>query len=115
MSELTRGCYGLLVRFDVIEGHEEAFDALTAETLRAIRVDEPGTLIYLAHLDAGSPSVRVFYELYRDVAAFEAHEATSHVRRFLSERTAHLRGEPEVWRVAPKAGVIREGVQLEGD
>jgi quinol monooxygenase YgiN len=112
---MTADGYGLVVRFDVLDGHEEAFDALTAETLRVIRAEEPGTLIYLTHREAGSPSVRVFYELYRDVAAFEAHEAAAHVRRFLVERTAHLRGEPEVWRVAPSAGVVREGLHPDSE
>jgi quinol monooxygenase YgiN len=115
VSELTADGYGLVVRFDLLDGHEDAFDALTAETLRAIRAEEPDTLIYLTHREAGSSNVRVFYELYRDVGAFEAHEAGAHVRRFLFERTAHLRREPEVWRVAPSAGVVREGLHPDGE
>lgn len=96
------------MRFEVLDGHEEAFDTLTAETVAEINAREPGTLAYLTHREEGSRSVRIFYELYRDVSAFEAHEAGPHVQRFLAERAAHLRGEPLVWRVQPLLGVWRE-------
>ena len=62
---------------------------------------------YLVHSEAGAPDIRVFYELYADEAAFEAHEAAPHVRRFLEERTQHLRRDPEVWQVTPQTGVVR--------
>jgi quinol monooxygenase YgiN len=114
VPDVTTGGYGLVVRFDVLAGHEEAFDALVSETVERIRAEESGTLVYLTHREDGAPSVRVFYELYRDVAAFEAHEGMPHVRRFLAERSAHLRGDPLVWRVTPVAGVVREGTGLGG-
>lgn len=111
---MTAGGYGLVVRFDVLAGHEEAFDSLVWETVEHIHADEPGTLVYLTHREPETPSVRVFYELYRDVAAFEAHEDMPHVRRFLAERGAHLQGDPLVWRMTPVAGVVREGTGLGG-
>lgn len=114
MSKATDALYGLVVRFELIEDHEDAFDALVAETLERIGSDEPGTLVYVTHVDPELSSVRVFYEVYENRAAFEAHEATSHVRRFLTERGQHLRGKPQVWRVSPTAGVIRQGVNLAG-
>lgn len=99
--------YGLVVRFELRDGHEDAFDALTSETLASIRLAEPGTLAYVVHRDALDARLRVFYELYRDEAAFEAHEQAPHIRRFLAERKGHLAREPEVWRVAPTVGVVR--------
>src|SRR5207245_10922949 len=41
-------------------------------------------------------AARVFYELYRDAAAFEEHERQEHVRRFLDERSQYLVGPPRV-------------------
>jgi quinol monooxygenase YgiN len=114
VPDVTTGGYGLVVRFDVLAGHEEAFDALVSETVERIRAEEPGTLVYLTHLEDGAASVRVFYELYRDVAAFEVHEEMQYVRRFLAERGAHLQGDPLVWRVTPGAGVVRQGTGLRG-
>ncbi|MGH9103126.1 MAG: putative quinol monooxygenase [Acidimicrobiales bacterium] len=102
--------YGLVVRFELLDGHERAFDGLVAETVEEVRAEEPGTLAYVTHGEAASPCVRVFYELYRDRAAFEAHEATAHVGRFLAERAQHLRREPEVWRLSPTAGVVRPDI-----
>jgi quinol monooxygenase YgiN len=106
VTGLLTGGYGLVVRFNILAGHEEAFDALAEETVAAIRMSEPGTLIYLVHREATSTNVRVFYELYRNVEAVEAHEDMAHVRRFLSERGQHLDGEPQVWRVTPIAGAV---------
>jgi quinol monooxygenase YgiN len=81
---------GLVVRFQIKTGHEEQFDELVVATLVGIRDREPGTLVYTSHAPDGEPGVRVFYELYRDRAAFEAHEAQEHVRRFLSARDQHV-------------------------
>lgn len=44
-------------------------------------------MMYIVHDEPASPSVRVFYELYQDDAAFEEHERMLHVKRFLTERT----------------------------
>lgn len=106
--------FALLVRFTVRAGHEDAFDALVAETLAAIAADEPDTIVYASHTQAEEPSVRVFYECYRSHDAFEAHEATPHTRRFLAERTQRLASPPEVWPLTPVAGAIN-GRALRGD
>ena len=105
---MTDTTFGLVVRFRLLEGHEDAFDALVAETVTAIRAHEDDTLAYVTHVEEGAPQARVFYELYRDPAAFDAHEASDHVRRFLAEREAHLTGPPEVWRVSAREGILRD-------
>jgi quinol monooxygenase YgiN len=38
----------------------------------------------------GKPLERIFYELYRDRAAFDAHEEQPHTRRFLAGREKFL-------------------------
>jgi quinol monooxygenase YgiN len=82
--------FGLVVRFKLRPGHEEAFDALVAETLAGIEEREPGTLVYASHTVGEAPDERLFYELYSDRAAFAAHEEQPHVRRFLDERSLHV-------------------------
>ena len=47
-------------------------------------------MVYANHPDPDDDGVRVFYELYRDRAAFEAHERTEHTRRFLRERGRYV-------------------------
>lgn len=106
--------YGLVVRFELRDGHEAAFDRLTAETVEQIEAQEPDTLVYVAHQVDGTPRLRVFYELYRDESAFQEHEARSHVRRFLAHRDQHLVGPPEVTFVRPSPGVVRGEVPFGG-
>jgi quinol monooxygenase YgiN len=54
---------------------------------RAVKVGrEPGTLVYACHQVADKLNQRTFYELYRDRAAFDAHEEQPHVKRFLAAR-----------------------------
>jgi quinol monooxygenase YgiN len=82
---------GLCVRFTCKdEASAQAYDRLVAETVEAIKASEPGTLVYACHLVEGQPLQRMFYELYRDSAAFEAHEAARHTRRYLAERDQYL-------------------------
>jgi quinol monooxygenase YgiN len=79
--------FGLMVRFTCTdEQSASAFDRLVAETIDKIKTDEPGTLLYTSHRVDGAPLQRIFYELYRDRAAFDAHEQQAHTRRFLSAR-----------------------------
>lgn len=80
----------LVVTHTLLPGHEEAFDALVQRTVASIRTLEPGTIVYATHTVAGSPRLRVFYELYRDLAAFTAHEQYPHMQVFLADRVAHV-------------------------
>ena len=96
----------MIVRFEVYPDHIDAFDALVSDTLAEIRVKEPGTVAYVNHTNRDRPNERIFYECYRDAAAFTAHEEQTHTRRFLNERSQHLGGEPEVWRLEPIDGAI---------
>ncbi|MER5303240.1 antibiotic biosynthesis monooxygenase [Streptomyces lasiicapitis] len=85
--------FGLVVRFTMRdEQAARAFDALCASTLDGIKASEPGTLTYVTHVPDGEPLVRVFYELYADRAAFDAHEAQPHTKHFLAEREQYLAG-----------------------
>ncbi|MQA87726.1 MAG: antibiotic biosynthesis monooxygenase [Streptosporangiales bacterium] len=83
--------FGLVVRFTCKDQTSaEAFDRLTAASVEQIRQREPDTLLYVVHRVEGDPVLRIFYELYRDRAAFDAHEGQEHVRRFLAEREQYL-------------------------
>lgn len=82
--------FALVARFTVRPGHESDFDKLAARTVAGTRAHEPGTLVYAVHAVDGAPRERIFYELYRDKAAFGEHEAQPHTRQFLAEREALL-------------------------
>jgi quinol monooxygenase YgiN len=90
--------FGLCVRFTCKDdASAEAYDRLVAETIEAIKANEPGTLVYASHLVEGQPLLRLFYELYRDKAAFEAHEASPHTHRYLDERDRYLASTEVDW------------------
>lgn len=93
------GMFGLMVRFRLRPGAEGAFEELVARTVAQIRESEPGTLVYAVHTVAESPQERIFYELYRDRAAFQAHEEQPHVRAFLEARALLLSEDPQVDRL----------------
>ncbi|CAN5441231.1 hypothetical protein BH11ACT1_BH11ACT1_01170 [soil metagenome] len=80
----------LMVTHTLLAGHEAAFDALVERTVASIRALEPGTIVYVSHTAADNPRLRVFYELYRDAAAFTAHEQYPHMTVFLADRMAHI-------------------------
>jgi quinol monooxygenase YgiN len=82
--------FALVVRFTVRPGAESEFDDLVSRTAAAIRESEQGTLVYACHQVAEAPRQRIFYELYRDRAAFDIHESQPHVRDFLQAREALL-------------------------
>jgi quinol monooxygenase YgiN len=96
--------FGLVVRFFCKdEAAAAGFDRLASETAPGIKELEPGTLIYVSHAVTGEPLQRIFYELYADQAAFEAHEQQPHTRRFLELREQYLTGH-EVDFITPLVG-----------
>lgn len=96
--------FGLCVRFTCKDqASAEAYDRLVAETIEGIKANEPGTLVYASHLVDGEPLQRIFYEMYRDTAAFEAHEAAPHTRRYLEQRGQYL-ASTEVDRLTLQTG-----------
>ena len=83
--------FALVVRFELYDKESvAAFDQLVEETGHGIKAGEPGTLVYVTHRVEGAPLSRVFYEVYRDRAAFEDHERQPHTLRFLAERDKYV-------------------------
>ncbi len=93
--------FALVVRFDLAPDGAASFDRLVAETVPLILAREPGTLLYVTHSVEGAPLARVFYEVYADRAAFDAHEDQVHVKRFLAERGQYLSAPARVEFVTP--------------
>lgn len=89
--------YGIVVRFDIRdEAAALEFDRLTAAAVEHIRADEPGTLVYATHPVRDAPLARVFYEVYADADAWQAHEANPHVRAFHAAKDPLLAQPPRV-------------------
>ena len=85
--------FALVVRFDCRDEAAAArFDELTAEAVGQITEREPGTLLYATSAVEGEPLARIFYEVYRDREAFQAHEDGEHVKLFHARKDPLLTG-----------------------
>jgi quinol monooxygenase YgiN len=78
--------YGRILIFTLLEDRVADFDRLADQTAEEIRTGEPDTLVYVIHLVPDAPLQRIFYEIYRDRAAFESHESRPYMKRFVAER-----------------------------
>ena len=80
--------YGRILIFTLLEDRVAEFDRLAEETAEQVRTGEPDTLVYVIHLVPNAPMQRIFYEIYRDRAAFDSHESQPYMQRFVAERRA---------------------------
>jgi quinol monooxygenase YgiN len=99
--------FAIVVRFDLRDATAAAqFDAITAKLVDEVAAKEPGTLVYATHAVEDAPLARVFYEVYRDRAAFDAHNDTDHVKAFLEARAPLIADRrPERLTPGPAAGL----------
>jgi quinol monooxygenase YgiN len=89
-AEIPPGAYGQITVYTLLDGRESAFDQLSREAVRAAQQGEPGTLIYACHEVVGAPTQRIFYQLFRDQAAFEEHQRRPYIRQFLTGSRSHV-------------------------
>jgi quinol monooxygenase YgiN len=78
--------YGRIVIFTLLDDRVADFDRLAEQAAEEVRTDEPDTLVYVIHLVPNAPLQRIFYEIYRDRAAFDSHESQPYMQRFVAER-----------------------------
>jgi quinol monooxygenase YgiN len=78
--------YGRILIFTLLDDRVAEFDRLAEEAAEQIRAGEPDTLVYVIHLVPNAPMQRIFYEIYRDRAAFDSHESQPYMQRFVTER-----------------------------
>ncbi|GAA4223658.1 hypothetical protein GCM10022254_01270 [Actinomadura meridiana] len=88
-GELGNAC-GQITVYTLLDGREEAFDRLATDLVKAALAAEPETMIFACHEVVGSPTQRIFYQLFRDDAAFAWHREQAHLRRFLAESRTHV-------------------------
>jgi quinol monooxygenase YgiN len=78
--------YGRILIFTLLEDRVADFDRLAEQAAEEVRTREPGTLVYVIHLVPNAPMQRIFYEIYRDQAAFDSHENQPYMKRFVADR-----------------------------
>lgn len=73
--------YIVCARLTAKPGEEETIASAMRELVPASRA-EPGCVAYFAHRDVSDAGRFMFYEQYVDEAAYKAHQATEHYRRW---------------------------------
>ncbi len=82
--------YGRILIFTLLDDKAADFDRLAEQTAEEVRTGEPDTLVYVIHLVPNAPMQRIFYEIYRDRAAFDSHENKAYIQRFVAERRTYV-------------------------
>lgn len=72
--------YAVTVVFDIKEGQMEAFMDAILFNARSSVANEPGCRQFDVCTDPGEPNTVFLYELYDDLAAFEAHQQMPHYK-----------------------------------
>ncbi|MGA9720897.1 MAG: putative quinol monooxygenase [Candidatus Binatus sp.] len=89
----------VIAKLKVQPGKEAEFEAACKEMIATVRTSEPGTLAYILHKNLKDPTEFIYYEVYQDAAALEAHGKTDHMKAFGGKIGALLAGRPEIARL----------------
>jgi len=74
-----------IVKFKLKAGNEDAAIKLLQTMTAAVEKEEPGVLAYIAHRSKKDPSEVVFFEVYKDQAAVDAHGTTAHMNEMRTQ------------------------------
>src|SRR5215510_8959931 len=80
------------------KGKGDALAALLAEQAGVVKKAEPGCLVYRPHRSTKDPDLFIFYEMYKDDAAFDVHRKAPHLAAYRERREKEglTEGPPEV-------------------
>ncbi|HMG21042.1 MAG TPA: putative quinol monooxygenase [Kofleriaceae bacterium] len=76
----------VIAKIRAAKGKGDALAALLTEQAAAVCAAEPGCVVYRPHRSTRDPDVFVFYEVYADDAAFDAHRKAPHLAAFRERR-----------------------------
>ena len=82
--------HGLIAIYTLLEDRVADFDRIAEEAAEQVRAHEPDTLVYVIHTVPKAPMQRIFYEIYRDRAAYERHEQQPYIKRFVTARRPYV-------------------------
>ena len=93
----------LIVQLQIKPDAVQKFMPLALENAKASREQEPGCLQFDVLVDPEHATRVMFYEVYENEAAFEAHQQTAHFRKYFDTALQYLasRRRTSYRRVAP--------------
>ncbi|MBI3517186.1 MAG: antibiotic biosynthesis monooxygenase [Proteobacteria bacterium] len=78
----AEGRLAVTVTWEAKEGEADAVAEILRRMASAVRA-EPGTLMFWPHRSASNDRLFFLYELYKDEAAFAAHQETEHFKSLI--------------------------------
>ena len=109
VQALLPGRLGMLVRLSAAPGKRAALlDAVHRYSDGLC--DEPGTEMFIVHVDPDDDNVVWLYEVFRDASAQEDHRATEGFARLMTEIPDLLATPPGILRLDPLRMSLQEGV-----
>ena len=109
---LLPGRRNLLVRLNVKDGLRPALLELLNTYTDGLS-EEPGTEMFIVHVDPEDENVVWLYEVFRDAAAQDSHRAAEGFARLMTEIPDLLAAPPGVLRLDPLRMSMQEGVLAE--
>ncbi len=94
------GRLAFTVMWEVRDGNADTAADIIARFLPEAR-KEPGLELLMINRSTANPSQFLFYEVFRDVAAFEAHQQTPHFRTMILEEALPLLSKRERMQYVP--------------
>jgi len=88
----------VIAKVRATKGKGDALAAILREQVAAVRKAEPGCLVYRPHRSTKDPDLFIFYEQYKDDAAFDTHRKAPHLAAYRERREKEglVAGPPEV-------------------
>jgi quinol monooxygenase YgiN len=93
----------LVVNVEIKPEEVDRFMPMALENAKASRETEPGCRQFDILVDPNDRTKVMFYEVYADEAAFQAHQQTAHFKKYFDTALGYLasRGRTFYRRVAP--------------
>ncbi len=85
----------IVAKLKAKQGSETEMEEALRAMIPKVR-EEPGALIYILNRSVKDPTVFVFYEVYKDQAAFDFHTRTPHMAELQSKLPSLLDGRPAI-------------------
>ena len=76
----------VVAKIRAAKGNGDALAALLTEQAGVVRKAEPGCLVYRPHRSSKNPDLFIFYEQYKDDAAFDLHRKTPYLAAYRERR-----------------------------
>ncbi len=86
----------VIARIKVKADRAAAFEDEARKMVAHVQANEPGTLVYACHRSTADPTVYVFYEVYRDQAAFALHGGSPAMQAFFGALGGIVDGRPTI-------------------